>query len=73
MAPAPLGVLGCRSAPLWRLLLLVQALLLPAAAAGLCPGLCSCRMPLLDCSRRKLPAPSWRALSGPLPPDTASL
>ncbi|XP_040854229.1 leucine-rich repeats and immunoglobulin-like domains protein 2 isoform X2 [Ochotona curzoniae] len=73
MAPAPLGVLGCRSAPLWRLLFLVQALVLPAAAAGLCPGLCSCRMPLLDCSRRKLPAPSWRALSGPLPPDTASL
>ncbi|VFV31471.1 leucine-rich repeats and [Lynx pardinus] len=80
MAPAPQGVreeplLDCRSGPLSRLLFLAQAvfLLLPAARAGLCPAPCSCRIPLLDCSRRKLPAPSWRALSSPLPPDTASL
>uniref|UniRef100_A0A452RKJ0 Leucine-rich repeats and immunoglobulin-like domains protein 2 n=1 Tax=Ursus americanus TaxID=9643 RepID=A0A452RKJ0_URSAM len=80
MAPAPQGVreeplLDCRSRPLSRLLFLAQAalLLLPAARAGLCPAPCSCRIPLLDCSRRKLPAPSWRALSSPLPPDAASL
>ncbi|XP_012500036.1 PREDICTED: leucine-rich repeats and immunoglobulin-like domains protein 2 [Propithecus coquereli] len=80
MAPAPLGVreerlLGYRSEPLSRLLFLAQAalLLLPITRAGLCPAPCSCRIPLLDCSRRKLSAPSWRALSGPLPPDTASL
>uniref|UniRef100_A0A8C9DQG8 Leucine rich repeats and immunoglobulin like domains 2 n=1 Tax=Prolemur simus TaxID=1328070 RepID=A0A8C9DQG8_PROSS len=80
MAPAPLGVReellrGFRSEPLSRLLFLAQAalLLLPITRAGLCPAPCSCRIPLLDCSRRKLPAPSWRALSGPLPPDTASL
>ncbi|XP_058394803.1 leucine-rich repeats and immunoglobulin-like domains protein 2 isoform X5 [Diceros bicornis minor] len=80
MAPAPRGVreeplLECRSGPLSRLLFLAQAVLflLPAARAGLCPALCSCRIPLLDCSRRKLPAPSWRALSSPLPPDAASL
>nr|XP_040143295.1 leucine-rich repeats and immunoglobulin-like domains protein 2 isoform X4 [Ictidomys tridecemlineatus] len=79
MAPAPLGVReeqlpGCRSGPLSRLLFLAQAvLLLPVAWAGLCPAPCSCRIPLLDCSRRKLPASSWRALSGPLPPDVATL
>ncbi|XP_032737299.1 leucine-rich repeats and immunoglobulin-like domains protein 2 isoform X1 [Lontra canadensis] len=80
MAPAPQGVreeprLDCRSRALSRLLFLAQAalLLLPAARAGLCPAPCSCRIPLLDCSRRKLPAPSWRALSSPLPPDAASL
>ncbi|XP_052586230.1 leucine-rich repeats and immunoglobulin-like domains protein 2 isoform X2 [Peromyscus californicus insignis] len=79
MAAAPRGVceqrrLGCGSGPLARLLVLAQALLLlPAARAGLCPAPCACRLPLLDCSRRKLPAPSWRALSGPLPPDTSSL
>lgn len=80
MAPAPLGVpeeqlLGCRSRVLSRLLFIAQTalLLLPAAGAGLCPAPCSCRIPLLDCSRRKLPAPSWRALSGLLPPDTAIL
>uniref|UniRef100_G3RVJ4 Leucine-rich repeats and immunoglobulin-like domains protein 2 n=1 Tax=Gorilla gorilla gorilla TaxID=9595 RepID=G3RVJ4_GORGO len=80
MAPAPLGVpeeqlLGCRSRLLSRLLFIAQTalLLLPAAGAGLCPAPCSCRIPLLDCSRRKLPAPSWRALSGLLPPDTAIL
>ncbi|XP_062960499.1 leucine-rich repeats and immunoglobulin-like domains protein 2 isoform X1 [Cynocephalus volans] len=79
MAPGPLGVqemqlLEGRLGPLFRLLFLAQAiLLLPAARAGLCPVQCSCRIPLLDCSRRKLAAPSWRALSGPLPPDTASL
>uniref|UniRef100_A0A2K6DWL1 Leucine-rich repeats and immunoglobulin-like domains protein 2 n=1 Tax=Macaca nemestrina TaxID=9545 RepID=A0A2K6DWL1_MACNE len=80
MAPAPLGIpeeqlLGCRSGLLSRLLFLAQSalLLLPAAGAGLCPAPCSCRIPLLDCSRRKLPAPSWRALSGLLPPDTAIL
>ncbi|XP_006092571.1 leucine-rich repeats and immunoglobulin-like domains protein 2 isoform X1 [Myotis lucifugus] len=79
MAPAPRGVreaplLQCRCGPICRLLLLAQAfLLLPAARAGLCPAPCSCRSPLLDCSRRKLPAPSWRALSSPLPPDAASL
>ncbi|XP_072500484.1 leucine-rich repeats and immunoglobulin-like domains protein 2 isoform X2 [Notamacropus eugenii] len=67
---------------LLRLLLLAQtALILPAAAAaaaaartGLCPAPCSCPLPLLDCSWRKLlPAPGWRALSGPLPPGTTSL
>lgn len=80
MAPAPRGVreeplLQCRCGPLSRLLFLAQAflLLLPAARAGLCPAPCSCRIPLLDCSRRKLPAPSWRALSSPLPPDAVSL
>ncbi|ELW65279.1 Leucine-rich repeats and immunoglobulin-like domains protein 2 [Tupaia chinensis] len=80
MAAAPRGVrkgqlLGCRSRPLSRLLFLAQAvlLLLPAAQAGLCPTLCSCRIPVLDCSRRKLPAPSWRVLEAPLPPDTVSL
>uniref|UniRef100_A0A2K5QZD9 Leucine-rich repeats and immunoglobulin-like domains protein 2 n=1 Tax=Cebus imitator TaxID=2715852 RepID=A0A2K5QZD9_CEBIM len=80
MAPAPLGVLeeqllGCRSGLLSRFIFLAQTalLLLPAAGAGLCPALCSCRLPLLDCSRRKLAAPSWRALSGLLPPDTAIL
>lgn len=80
MAPAPRGVreeplLECASGPLSRLLFLAQAVLflLPAARAGVCPALCSCRIPLLDCSRRKLPAPSWRALSSPLPPDSASL
>ncbi|XP_040608046.1 leucine-rich repeats and immunoglobulin-like domains protein 2 isoform X1 [Mesocricetus auratus] len=79
MAAAPRGVweqrrLGCGSGPFARLLVLAQALLLlPAARAGLCPAPCACRLPLLDCSRRKLPAPSWRALSGPLPPDTSSL
>lgn len=79
MAPAPLGVReeqlpGCRSGLLSRLLFLAQAvLLLPVSWAGLCPAPCSCRIPLLDCSRRKLPASSWRALSGPLPPDIATL
>ncbi|XP_023391435.1 leucine-rich repeats and immunoglobulin-like domains protein 2 isoform X2 [Pteropus medius] len=79
MAPAPRGVreeplLECRSGPLSRLLFLAQALLLlPAARAGLCPAPCSCHIPLLDCSRRKLPALSWRALSSPLPPDATSL
>ncbi|XP_021121356.1 leucine-rich repeats and immunoglobulin-like domains protein 2 isoform X2 [Heterocephalus glaber] len=79
MAPAPLGVreeqlLGCGSGPLSRILFLAQAvLLLPGAHAGPCPAPCSCNVPLLDCSRRKLPALSWRALSGPLPPDTTSL
>lgn len=80
MAPAPRGVREeplpeCRAGPLSRLLFLAQALLLlpPAACAGLCPAPCACRFPLLDCSRRRLPAPSWRALSGPLPPDAASL
>ncbi|XP_023557500.1 leucine-rich repeats and immunoglobulin-like domains protein 2 isoform X2 [Octodon degus] len=79
MAPAPLGVreeqlLGCRSGPLSRLLFLAQAvLLLPGARAGPCPAPCSCSGPQLDCSRRRLPALSWRALSGPLPPDTVSL
>ncbi|XP_050013497.1 leucine-rich repeats and immunoglobulin-like domains protein 2 isoform X3 [Alexandromys fortis] len=81
MAAAPRGVweqrlLGCGSGPLARLLVLAQALLLlllPAARAGLCPAPCACRLPLLDCSRRRLPAPGWRALSGPLPPDTSSL
>lgn len=80
MAPAPRGVREeplpeCGSGPLSRLLVLAQAflLLLPAARAGLCPAPCSCRIPVLDCSRRKLPAPSWRALSSALPPDVASL
>ncbi|XP_041493959.1 leucine-rich repeats and immunoglobulin-like domains protein 2 isoform X3 [Microtus oregoni] len=83
MAAAPRGVweqrlLGCGSGPLALLLVLAQALLLPllllpAARAGLCPAPCACRLPLLDCSRRRLPAPGWRALSGPLPPDTSSL
>lgn len=79
MAAAPRGVweqrrLGCRLGPLARLLMLAQALLLlPAARAGLCPAPCACRLPLLDCSRRKLPALSWRALSGPLSPDISSL
>uniref|UniRef100_A0A8P0SSX9 Leucine-rich repeats and immunoglobulin-like domains protein 2 n=1 Tax=Canis lupus familiaris TaxID=9615 RepID=A0A8P0SSX9_CANLF len=84
MAPAPQGVreeplLGGGSGPLSRLLALALALaqavlvLLPAARAGLCPAPCSCRIPLLDCSRRKLPAPSWTALSSPLPPDAAGL
>lgn len=80
MAPAPHGVreeplLECGSGLLSRLLFLAQAvlLLLPAARAGLCPAPCSCRIPLLDCSRRKLPAPSWRALSSSLPPDAVSL
>ncbi|XP_021051422.1 leucine-rich repeats and immunoglobulin-like domains protein 2 isoform X2 [Mus pahari] len=79
MAAAPRGIweqrrLGCGLGPLARLLILAQALrLLPAARAGLCPAPCACRLPLLDCSRRKLPAPSWRALSGPLPPDVSSL
>ncbi|XP_022439749.1 leucine-rich repeats and immunoglobulin-like domains protein 2 isoform X1 [Monodon monoceros] len=80
MAPAPQGVreeplLECGSGLLSRLLFLAQAvlLLLPAARAGLCPAPCSCRIPLLDCSRRKLPAPSWRALSSSLPPDAVSL
>ncbi|XP_057649344.1 leucine-rich repeats and immunoglobulin-like domains protein 2 isoform X2 [Chionomys nivalis] len=80
MAAAPRGVweqrlLGCGSGPLARLLVLAQALLLllPAARAGLCPAPCACRLPLLDCSRRRLSAPGWRALSGPLPPDTSSL
>ncbi|XP_015450968.1 leucine-rich repeats and immunoglobulin-like domains protein 2 isoform X3 [Pteropus alecto] len=79
MAPAPRGVreeplLECRSGPLSRLLFLAQAfLLLPAARAGLCPAPCSCHIPLLDCSHRKLPALSWRALSSPLPPDATSL
>uniref|UniRef100_A0A8I3W3L9 Leucine rich repeats and immunoglobulin like domains 2 n=1 Tax=Callithrix jacchus TaxID=9483 RepID=A0A8I3W3L9_CALJA len=80
MAPAPLGVLeeqllGCRSGLLSRFIFLAQTalLLLPSAGAGLCPALCSCRLPLLDCSRRKLAAPSWRALSSLLPPDTAIL
>lgn len=80
MAPAPQGVreeplLGGGSGPLSRLLALAQAVLvlLPAARAGLCPAPCSCRIPLLDCSRRKLPAPSWTALSSPLPPDAAGL
>jgi hypothetical protein len=79
MAPVPLGareeqLLGCGSGPLSRLLFLAHAvLLLPAVRAGLCPAPCSCRIPVLDCSRRKLPAPSWRALSGPLPPDATSL
>ncbi|KAG8517692.1 Leucine-rich repeats and immunoglobulin-like domains protein 2, partial [Galemys pyrenaicus] len=79
MAPAPQGVreeplLERRCGPLLRLLVLVQAaLLLPAARAGLCPAPCSCRASLLDCSRRKMPAPSWRALSNPLPPDATSM
>ncbi|XP_068396634.1 leucine-rich repeats and immunoglobulin-like domains protein 2 isoform X4 [Eschrichtius robustus] len=80
MAPAPQGVreeplLECGSGLLSRLLFLAQAvlLLLPAARAGLCPAPCSCRIPLLDCSRRKLPAPGWRALSSSLPPDAVSL
>ncbi|XP_023975530.1 leucine-rich repeats and immunoglobulin-like domains protein 2 isoform X4 [Physeter macrocephalus] len=80
MAPAPQGVreeplLACGSGLLSRLLFLAQAvlLLLPAARAGLCPAPCSCRIPLLDCSRRKLPAPSWRALLSSLPPDAVSL
>ncbi|XP_055484772.1 leucine-rich repeats and immunoglobulin-like domains protein 2 isoform X2 [Psammomys obesus] len=79
MAAAPRGAWeqrrpGCGSGPLSRLLVLAQALLLlPAARAGPCPAPCACRLPLLDCSRRKLPAPGWRALSGPLPPDAASL
>ncbi|XP_031230923.1 leucine-rich repeats and immunoglobulin-like domains protein 2 isoform X2 [Mastomys coucha] len=79
MAAAPRGIwelrrLGCGLGPLARLFILAQALrLLPAARAGLCPAPCACRLPLLDCSRRKLPAPSWRALSGPLPPDVSSL
>ncbi|XP_021489882.1 leucine-rich repeats and immunoglobulin-like domains protein 2 isoform X2 [Meriones unguiculatus] len=80
MAAAPRGAWeqrrpGCGSGPFSRLLGLAQALLLllPAARAGPCPAPCACRLPLLDCSRRKLPAPSWRALSGPLPPDAASL
>ncbi|XP_077622892.1 leucine-rich repeats and immunoglobulin-like domains protein 2 isoform X2 [Crocuta crocuta] len=79
MAPAPQGVreeppLDCRSGPHSRLVFLALAVfLLPAARAGLCPAPCSCRIPLLDCSRRKLPAPSWRALSSPLPPDAAGL
>ncbi|XP_060057843.1 leucine-rich repeats and immunoglobulin-like domains protein 2 isoform X2 [Erinaceus europaeus] len=86
MAPAPRGdreelLLECRSRPPSRLLTFAPVLLLllllllppPAARAGLCPSLCSCRTPLLDCSRRKLPAASWRALSNLLPPDTASL
>ncbi|XP_075415633.1 leucine-rich repeats and immunoglobulin-like domains protein 2 isoform X2 [Tenrec ecaudatus] len=80
MAPAPQGIrqeplLGHRSEPLPWLLLLAQAvlLLLPPAQAGLCPVPCSCHPPLLDCSRRKVPASSWRALSGPLPAHTASL
>lgn len=79
MAAAPRGIweqrrLGCGLGPLARLLILAQALrLLPAARAGLCPAPCACRLPLLDCSRRKLPAPSWRALSGPLPSDISSL
>lgn len=80
MAPAPGGVreellLECRSGPLSRLLFFAQAflLLLPAARAGLCLAPCSCRIPVLDCSRRKLPAQGWRALSSPLPPDYASL
>ena len=68
-------LLECGSGLLSRLLFLAQAvvLLLPAARAGLCPVPCSCRIPLLDCSRRKLPAPSWRALSTSLPPDAVSL
>ncbi|XP_016078837.1 PREDICTED: leucine-rich repeats and immunoglobulin-like domains protein 2 isoform X3 [Miniopterus natalensis] len=80
MAPAPRGVreeplLQGRCGPLSRLLFLAQAfvVLLPAARAGLCPAPCSCRSPLLDCSRRKLPAPGWRALASPLPPDAVSL
>ncbi|KAF4021468.1 hypothetical protein G4228_013456 [Cervus hanglu yarkandensis] len=80
MAPAPQGVreeplLECGSRLLSRLLFLAQAvlLLLPAARAGLCPAPCSCRIPLLDCSRRKLPAPSWKALATSLPPDAISL
>ncbi|EPY78632.1 leucine-rich repeats and immunoglobulin-like domains 2 [Camelus ferus] len=80
MAPAPQGVreeplLECGSGPLSRLLFLAQAilLLLPAVRAGLCPAPCSCRIPLLDCSRRKLPAPGWRALLSSLPPDATSL
>nr|XP_058916538.1 leucine-rich repeats and immunoglobulin-like domains protein 2 isoform X5 [Kogia breviceps] len=80
MAPAPQGVreeplLECGSGLISRLLFLAQAvlLLLPAARAGLCPAPCSCRIPLLDCSRRKLPAPSWRALSSSLPLDAVSL
>lgn len=82
MAPAPRGVreerlLECRSRPPSRLLTFAPVLLLlllpPAARAGLCPSLCSCRTPVLDCSRRKLPAASWRALSNLLPPDTTSL
>ena len=80
MAPAPQGVreeplLECGSRLLSRLLFLAQAvlLLLPAARAGLCPAPCSCRIPLLDCSRRKLPAPNWRALATSLPPDAVSL
>ncbi|XP_028611486.1 leucine-rich repeats and immunoglobulin-like domains protein 2 isoform X2 [Grammomys surdaster] len=81
MAAAPRGVweqrrLGYGLGPLARLLILAQALLLlllPAAWAGLCPAPCACRLPLLDCSRRKLPAPSWRALWGPLPPDISGL
>lgn len=79
MAPAPRGVreeplLECGSGPLSWLLFLAQALLLlPAARAGLCPAPCSCHISLLDCSRRKLPALSWRALSSPLPHDATSL
>ncbi|XP_036308524.1 leucine-rich repeats and immunoglobulin-like domains protein 2 isoform X3 [Pipistrellus kuhlii] len=67
MAPAPRGAREAR--PLQRrLLVLAQALLLlPAARAGPCPAPCACRLPLLDCSRRKLPAPGWRALWSPLP------
>ncbi|XP_074119189.1 leucine-rich repeats and immunoglobulin-like domains protein 2 [Sminthopsis crassicaudata] len=68
------------SGPLLRLLLLAQTalFLLPAATAaartGLCPAPCSCPLPLLDCSRRKLlPALGWRALSGPLPPGATGL
>ncbi|XP_045147785.1 leucine-rich repeats and immunoglobulin-like domains protein 2 isoform X2 [Echinops telfairi] len=80
MAPAPQGIrqeplLGHRSGPLPWLLFLAQAvlLLLPPAQAGLCPVPCSCHPPLLDCSRRKVPASSWRALWGPLPAHTSSL
>lgn len=79
MAAAPRGAReqrrpGYGSGPLSRLLVVAQALLLlPGARADLCPAPCACRPPLLDCSRRKLPAPGWRALSGPLPPDTSSL
>ncbi|XP_076975975.1 leucine-rich repeats and immunoglobulin-like domains protein 2 isoform X3 [Tamandua tetradactyla] len=80
MAPAPQGFrekrrLGSRSGRFSRCLFLAQAvlLLLPVSWADLCPAPCSCHLPLLDCSRRKLPAPSWKVLSGPLPPYTHSL
>ncbi|XP_049621624.1 leucine-rich repeats and immunoglobulin-like domains protein 2 [Suncus etruscus] len=62
----------------WRMLLTAQAIFmqflqLPVSRAGLCPSPCSCRLPLLDCSRRKLARPGWGTLLSPLPSNITSL